>query len=69
MPVLAIGGERSFGATEAAVMRNVAIDVREAVVPGASHWMIEENPNGDRCSHPRLPVRNIVKDEHFHSAT
>jgi pimeloyl-ACP methyl ester carboxylesterase len=44
MPVLAIGGEKSFGATEAAVMRNVADDVREAVVPGAGHWLMEESP-------------------------
>jgi pimeloyl-ACP methyl ester carboxylesterase len=44
MPVLAIGGEKSFGATQAAVMRNVASDVREAVVPGAGHWLMEESP-------------------------
>ena len=44
MPVLAVGGEKSFGATEAAVMRNVAINVREAVVPGAGHWLLEESP-------------------------
>jgi pimeloyl-ACP methyl ester carboxylesterase len=44
MPVLAIGGEKSFGATEAAVMRNVAVNVREAVVPGAGHWLMEESP-------------------------
>jgi pimeloyl-ACP methyl ester carboxylesterase/uncharacterized RmlC-like cupin family protein len=44
MPVLAVGGEKSFGATEAVVMRNVAIDVREAVVPGAGHWLMEESP-------------------------
>ncbi|MBZ5675049.1 MAG: alpha/beta hydrolase [Acidobacteriia bacterium] len=44
MPVLAVGGEKSFGTTEAVVMRNVAIDVREAVVPGAGHWLMEENP-------------------------
>jgi uncharacterized RmlC-like cupin family protein len=44
MPVLAVGGEKSFGATEAAVMRNVAINVREAVVPGAGHWLMEESP-------------------------
>jgi pimeloyl-ACP methyl ester carboxylesterase len=44
MPVLAIGGEKSFGATEAVVMRNVAVDVTEAVVPGAGHWLMEENP-------------------------
>jgi pimeloyl-ACP methyl ester carboxylesterase len=44
MPVLAIGGEKSFGATEAAVMRNVAVNVREAVVPAAGHWLMEESP-------------------------
>jgi pimeloyl-ACP methyl ester carboxylesterase len=44
MPVLAIGGEKSFGATQAVVMRNVAVDVTEAVVPGAGHWLMEESP-------------------------
>jgi hypothetical protein len=44
MPVLAIGGEKSFGATEAVVMRNVAVDVTGAVVPGSGHWLKEENP-------------------------
>jgi hypothetical protein len=44
MPVLAIGGEKSFGAIQAVVMRNVATDVREAVVPGAGHWLAEERP-------------------------
>lgn len=44
MPVLAVGGEKSFGATEAVVMRNVASNVREAVVPGAGHWLMEESP-------------------------
>ena len=44
MPVLAVGGEKSFGATEAVVMRNVANNVREAVVPGAGHWLMEESP-------------------------
>ena len=43
MPVLAVGGEKSFGATGAAVMRNVATNVREAVVPGAGHWLIKES--------------------------
>src|SRR5713101_8652696 len=45
MPVLAVGGEKSFGATEAVVMRNAATNVREAVVPGAGHWLMEENPS------------------------
>ncbi len=44
MPVLAVGGEKSFGATEAVVMRNVATNVSEAVVPGAGPWLMEENP-------------------------
>jgi hypothetical protein len=44
MPVLAVGGEKSFGATEAVVMRNAATNVREAVVPGAGHWLMEERP-------------------------
>lgn len=44
MPVLAVGGEKSFGATMAVVMRNAASDVREAIVPGAGHWLMEENP-------------------------
>lgn len=44
MPVLAIGGEKSFGATMAVVMRNAATNVREAVVPGSGHWLMEESP-------------------------
>ncbi|WP_341675639.1 alpha/beta hydrolase [Niveibacterium sp. SC-1] len=44
MPVLAIGGEKSFGANEAAVMRNAASDVTELVVTGSGHWLMEEAP-------------------------
>ncbi|GAB3252719.1 alpha/beta fold hydrolase [Chitinimonas naiadis] len=44
MPVLAIGGEKSFGANEAAVMRNAASNVTELVVPHAGHWLMEEAP-------------------------
>jgi pimeloyl-ACP methyl ester carboxylesterase len=44
MPVLAVGGEKSFGTTMAAVMRSVATDVHEGVVPGSGHWVMEENP-------------------------
>ena len=45
MPVLAIGGAKSFGANEAAVMRNAASHVTELVVPGAGHWLMEEAPD------------------------
>ena len=42
MPVLAIGGEKSFGANEAIVMRNAATNVTEVVIPNAGHWLMEE---------------------------
>lgn len=44
MPVLAIGGAKSLGATEATFMRNVATDVTEVVVPDVGHWLMEEAP-------------------------
>lgn len=44
MPVLAIGGAKSFGATQALVMRNAAVNVTELVVPDAGHWLMEEQP-------------------------
>ena len=44
MPVLAIGGEKSFGANEAIVMRNAADSVTEVVVANAGHWLMEEAP-------------------------
>jgi pimeloyl-ACP methyl ester carboxylesterase len=44
MPVLAIGGEASFGTMMAAVMRVAANHVDEAIVPDAGHWIMEENP-------------------------
>jgi len=44
MPVLALGGEKSFGTTMATVMRAGAINVTEGVVPNSGHWIMEENP-------------------------
>ena len=44
MPVLAIGGEKSFGATEAVVMRHAATNVTAVVIPKAGHWLMEEEP-------------------------
>ena len=44
MPVLAIGGEKSFGPMLATVMRFAASDVTEAVIPDSGHWIMEENP-------------------------
>ena len=44
MPVLAIGGEKSFGSTMAVVMRAAATDVTEVVIPNSGHWLMEERP-------------------------
>jgi pimeloyl-ACP methyl ester carboxylesterase len=43
MPVLAIGGEKSFGENMAIVMRNAATNVQGVVVPSAGHWLMEES--------------------------
>jgi len=44
MPVLAVGGEKSFGPLQAVIMRHVAVNVQEAVVPRSGHWLMEESP-------------------------
>jgi pimeloyl-ACP methyl ester carboxylesterase len=44
MPVLAVGGEKSFGSLQAVIMRHVATNVREVVVAGSGHWLMEERP-------------------------
>lgn len=42
MPVLAVGGDHSFGSTMAFVMRFAADDVHQAVIANAGHWLMEE---------------------------
>jgi pimeloyl-ACP methyl ester carboxylesterase len=44
MPVLAIGGEKSFGTTMAKIMRFAATNVSEGIIPDSGHWIMEENP-------------------------
>lgn len=44
MPVLAIGGEKSFGPMMASVIQAGAVDVQERVIPDAGHWLMEEQP-------------------------
>ncbi|MGJ7506049.1 alpha/beta fold hydrolase [Variovorax sp. GT1P44] len=44
VPVLAVGGEKSFGPTMAVVMRAAADNVTEGIVPASGHWIMEENP-------------------------
>jgi pimeloyl-ACP methyl ester carboxylesterase len=44
MPVLAIGGEKSFGPMMATVIRAAATNVTQGVIPDAGHWLMEEQP-------------------------
>ena len=44
MPMLALGGEKSFGTQMAAIMRFAASNVTEGVIPDSGHWIMEENP-------------------------
>ena len=45
MPVLAIGGEASYGEHVAEVMRLIADDVESVVISGAGHWVAEQAPD------------------------
>ena len=44
MPVLAFGGEATFGPMIGEVIRCVADDVEDAVIPDCGHWITEEQP-------------------------
>ena len=44
MPVMAVGGEKSFGPLQAVIMRHLATNVQEEVVAGSGHWLMEERP-------------------------
>lgn len=44
MPVLAVGGDKSFGPLQATIMRACATNVQQAVVPNSGHWLMEEQP-------------------------
>jgi pimeloyl-ACP methyl ester carboxylesterase len=44
MPVLALGGDHSFGMGMADVLRFAATDVTSGVIPNSGHWIMDENP-------------------------
>lgn len=44
MPVLALGGEKSYGTHMADELKFVATNVKGGVVPASGHWIMEENP-------------------------
>ena len=41
MPVLAVGGEKSFGVNEVVVMRNAAVNETELIFSHSGHWLME----------------------------
>jgi pimeloyl-ACP methyl ester carboxylesterase len=45
MPVLAIGGEASYGEHVGDAMKHLAEDVQSVVISGAGHWVAEEEPD------------------------
>ena len=68
MPVLAVGGEKSFGPKMAEVMRFAATNVEQAVVPNSGHWVMEENPAATISLVTGFP-REVTpeKGEQFHN--
>jgi pimeloyl-ACP methyl ester carboxylesterase len=44
MPVLAIGGDKSFGPTMAIVARAAFSNVQQLVIAESGHWLMEEQP-------------------------
>ena len=45
MPILAIGGEASYGTHVGEAMSHLATDLQTAVIPGAGHWVAEQAPD------------------------
>lgn len=44
MPILAIGGSKSFGAKVGTQWHQYATTVQTAVLPNTGHWVTEESP-------------------------
>ena len=76
MPVLAIGGEASFGEHVADAVQVVADDVQSVVIPGTGHFVAEEAPeemlaalmaflvsyrDGSGVTHTPTPVATAVR--------
>ena len=45
MPILALGGEKSFGEQQAAIMREVGTNVEGGIIANSGHWIMEEQPD------------------------
>jgi len=45
MPVLAVGGEKSFGTLMPQFAKAVATNVQASVIPDSGQWVMDENPS------------------------
>jgi pimeloyl-ACP methyl ester carboxylesterase len=45
MPILALGGEQSFGTQQADIMRIIATNVEGGIIANSGHWIMEEQPD------------------------
>ncbi len=45
IPVLALGGEKSYGPGMKTELEFVATDVKGGIIPNSGHWVMEENPS------------------------
>jgi pimeloyl-ACP methyl ester carboxylesterase len=59
LPVLAIGGEKSFGSTMALVMHTAATDVHEQIISDAGHWLMEEQPAATIAAVRAFPLAGL----------
>jgi pimeloyl-ACP methyl ester carboxylesterase len=44
MPILALGGDKSFAEMQPVIMRAVATNVESGVITNSGHWIMEEQP-------------------------
>lgn len=45
MPILALGGEKSFGQQQTEIMREVGTNVEGGIIANSGHWIMEEQPD------------------------
>ena len=54
MPVLAMGGAKSFGTLMPVFARAVARNVQTTVIPDSGHWVMDENPTATEAALQRF---------------
>jgi pimeloyl-ACP methyl ester carboxylesterase len=61
MPIFALGGDHSFGAKMADIMRLVATDVSGGVIARSGHWVMEEQPKQTTSAVSMPPNRTALR--------